>query len=322
MKYKPLGQTGVSVSVVGFGASALGEVFGSVTDEESEEAVGAALDAGINLFDVSPYYGITLAESRLGKALGSRREDIILATKCGRYGTNIFDFSAKTVIREFEASLARLQTDYVDILQVHDVEFGDPKQIIDETIPALQSLKEAGKVRFVGITGYPPELLAHIASRAPIDVLLNYCHYNLLIDSMDEELTPFMKTSGLGLFNASPLHMGLLSGREVPAWHPAPLRVLQAAHRVVEECRRQGVAPASLAIQFCVAHPVVASTFVGMSNKAQVISNVNAAMTDLDEEFIRYLAGVVGEDFNVVWPSPDGAATQASEISRKMDGNA
>ena len=146
-----LGRTSLRVSVVSFGASPLGNVFRLTDPAEGVAAVHFAIDRGINFFDVSPYYGMTVAESRLGEALEGYRDRVVLATKCGRYGDDEFDFSAPTVITRFEDSLRRLRTDHVDLLQAHDVEFGDVNQIVNETIPALRKLQQQGKARYVGI---------------------------------------------------------------------------------------------------------------------------------------------------------------------------
>src|ERR1700744_5236909 len=112
MEYRKLGKTDLNLSLVGFGGAALGGVFGNLDLEEGTRAVHLAVDRGINFFDTSPYYGITLAETRLGAALVGRRKRIILATKCGRYGMDEFDFSAKRVVASIDESLRRLQTDY------------------------------------------------------------------------------------------------------------------------------------------------------------------------------------------------------------------
>src|SRR5271154_4591996 len=187
-----LGQTRLTVSRLGFGASPLGNVYGPVEETESTKAVHLAIDSGINFFDASPYYGHRLAEERLGRALTGKRHEVVLATKVGRYGLNEFDFSAKRVVASFEESLKLLNTDYVDLLQVHDVEFGDLHQITGETLPAIRKLQQEGKVGYVGITGYPPKFLVRIAKTFPVDTILNYCHYNLLTNTMDEVLTPFV----------------------------------------------------------------------------------------------------------------------------------
>src|SRR3954452_9784495 len=137
MRYRNLGSTGVSLSVLGFGASPFGDVFYVTAPKEAEYAVHLAIDQGVNFFDVAPYYGHTLAEERLGKALTSKRGRVFLATKCGRYGADAFDFSARRIEASIDESLPRLRTDHVDLLQAHDVEFGDIRQIIEETVPAL-----------------------------------------------------------------------------------------------------------------------------------------------------------------------------------------
>src|SRR5436305_4610230 len=210
MRYKVLGSTGVSLSVLGFGASPLGDVFRRTDPKEGEAAVQLAIEGGINLFDVSPYYGRTMAEVRLGQALAEKRDGVFLSTKCGRYGMEEFDFSARRIEASIDESLLRLRTDHVDLLQVHDVEFGDIRQIIDETLPALRRIQHAGKARWIGITGYPLRILSSIAQESPVDIILSYCRYNLMVNDMDILLTPFARERGIGLINAWPLHMGLL----------------------------------------------------------------------------------------------------------------
>jgi len=301
--YHPLGSTQLEVSAVGFGAATLGDVYGEMSPEKARDTVYHAIDCGINLFDVSPYYGITLAEERLGNALAGRRHEIVLATKCGRYGVDHFDFSAQTVTREFEASLRRLKTDSVDLLQVHDVEFGTFDQIVNETVPALRRLQEQGKARFIGVTGYWPAMLARILEATPVDTVLNYCHSNLLMDDMDAELTPVATRLAVGLINASPLHMGLLSGGTVPPWHPAPAAIKQAAARAVELCRAHGLKPAAVALGYCLARPFVASTLVGCRGIAEVDDALYALKNPPPTELLQELRAILAPVHNVAWPS-------------------
>ena len=289
--------------MIGFGASALGNVFGPVSIRDGARAAHYALDCGINLFDVSPYYGQTLAEERLGTALVGRRADVILATKCGRYGADQFDFSAAAVTSGLEASLRRLQTDHVDLLQVHDVEFGSLEQIVNETIPALRRLQEQGKTRFIGITGYWPGLLAHIARQVPVDTVLNYCHANLLMDDMDRLLTVPMLELGVGVLNASPLHMGLLAGGPVPEWHPAPPSVREAAAAVAAICVTHRIAPATLAIHDCLRLQGVSSTFVGLSSEAQVNDALAALTFAPARDALDAIQEIVEPIYNTTWPS-------------------
>jgi L-galactose dehydrogenase len=303
MRYRKLGRTDLEVSVLGFGASPLGDVF-SVTDPvESNLAVHYAIERGINFFDVSPYYGVTLAEQRLGAALAGVRHKVILATKCGRYGTDDFDFSARKVVAGVCDSLVRLKTDYIDLLQVHDVEFGDVDQIVQETLPALRALQQQGKARYIGITGYSLQTLVSIAKAAPVDSILSYCRYNLMVRDMDTILTPLVNQQSIGLINASPLHMGILSPCPVPAWHPAPAAVRAAGRRANEICKAHGLPLTEVALRFCLAHPTVATTLVGMSTVNQVEENLRALEPGEDTGVIDEIVGAVGPNFNYVWPS-------------------
>jgi L-galactose dehydrogenase len=262
-----------------------------------------AIDCGINFFDVSPYYGETLAEQRLGDALAGRRNDVVLATKCGRYGSNHFDFSAATVTREFEASLRRLKTDSVDLLQVHDVEFGPVEQILHETLPAMRRLQEQGKVRFLGITGYWPHLLARILEEVTVDTVLNYCHSNLLADDMDVHLTPVAERLDVGLVNASPLHMGLLSGGPIAEWHPAPCRVKDAAATIVELCRANEVQPAVVALSHCLTHPFVATTLVGFRSVSEVNDALFALEYETPPKLLHEIFQISAPVHNISWSS-------------------
>ena len=303
MQYRTLGRTPLSVSILGFGASPLGDVFGATNPSEGKRAVHLAIDEGINFFDVSPYYGLTLAEERLGQALEGRRSEVILATKCGRYGEDSFDFSAPRVASSLEESLQRLRTDYVDLLQVHDVEFGNMEQIIQETIPAMRRLQAQGKARYIGITGYPLKPLMRIAEAVPIDSILSYCRYNLLIDDMDSVLMPVAEKHGIGVINASGLHMGILTERGAPDWHPASEEVREAGRRAAEFCRAHGVDLSELALRYCFEYPRVASTLVGMSKSENVRRNLHALATPGDPEILRQVRAILAPVFNTVWPS-------------------
>jgi L-galactose dehydrogenase len=303
MDLRKLGKTDLNLSLIGFGGSALGGAFGDIDPGEGMRAVHLAVDSGINFFDVSPYYGITLAETRLGAALAGRRDRIILATKCGRYGMAEFDFSAKRVIASMDESLRRLQTDYIDLFQVHDLEFGDAQQIIDETLPALRQLQQQGKARYIGITGYPPKLLRRIAEAAPVDSILTYCHYNLMNTDMDEVLTAFAQERGIGLINAAALHMGILTEHGPQEWHPAPQAVRDAGRKAAEFCRSHGVDISEVALRFSLDHPYVSSTLVGMANTRQVEASLKLLHTSTDPDLLRQVEAILAPVFNYVWPS-------------------
>jgi L-galactose dehydrogenase len=303
MTRRKLGKTDLEVSILGFGASPLGNVFGEADPREAIRAVHLAIDEGINFFDVSPYYGLTLAETRLGEALAGRRQSICLSTKCGRYGARDFDFSAPKIRQGLEESLTRLRTDYVDLLLAHDVEFGSAEQIIEETIPAMRRLQEEGKVRYVGISGYPPGFLVRIANAMPVDAILNYCRYNLLVDDMDRQLTPFAKQRGIGLLNASPLHMGILTEQGGPEWHPAPPEVRRTVRRVRELCRFHGVNLSDIALRFCFDHADAATTLVGMATTQEVSRNLRAMEGGPPPETLQDIEAILAPVHNIVWIS-------------------
>jgi L-galactose dehydrogenase len=303
MQYRTLARSDLRVSVIGFGASPLGNEFQVIDEREGERAVHHAIDHGINFFDVSPYYGRTLAEQRLGAALSGRREQVVLATKCGRYDTNHFDFSAARVAASLEESLRRLRTDYVDILHAHDIEFADREQIVNETLPAMRRLKEQGKARLIGVTGFPLKLLADVAIRGGADVVMSYCRYNLLVRDLDVHLAPVLERTEIGLLNASPLHMGILTERGAPAWHPAPGNVREAGKRAIAVARANGLDPAAAALRFCLGHPYISSTFIGMSSVNEVDANLKALDLQLPPDFLAEVERVAGDALNRTWPS-------------------
>ena len=303
MTRRKLGKTDLDVSILGFGASPLGNVFGEADPSEGIRAVHLAIDEGVNFFDVSPYYGLTLAETRLGEALEGRRQSICLSTKCGRYGSQDFDFSPQRIRRGLEESLTRLRTDYVDLLFAHDVEFGTAEQIIQDTIPAMRSLQEEGKARYIGISGYPPGFLVRIAQAVPVDAILNYCHYNLLVNDMDRQLAPFAEERGIGLINASPLHMGILTEQGGPEWHPAPPEVRSAVRKARELCQAHGASLTDIALRFCLDYPNAATTLVGMSTTQEVSRNLGALDGPPPPEMMREIEAVLAPVHNTVWIS-------------------
>jgi L-galactose dehydrogenase len=301
MIYRTLGKTGLKVSVIGFGASPLGGEFGSVDSAECRRAVDRAIECGINYFDVAPYYGRTLAESRLGEFLEGRRDKVVLTSKACRYDIADFDFSQKRVVQSIEESLKRLRTDYVDLYQIHDVEYGRIDQVIGETIPAMFKLRKQGKIRFVGITGYPLTVLRKVAEAADIDTVLTYCRYNLMDTTMDDILTPVARKKDIGLINASPLHMRVLTDKGAPNWHPAPRDVFEVAREVTLLCREHDTTISNLAMQFALAHKDVAITLVGMSKVRHVDANVAIVGTEPNAALLAEVLETIEPVANICW---------------------
>jgi L-galactose dehydrogenase len=265
--------------------------------------VHTALDLGVNIIDVSPYYGQTAAETVLGRALaGIDRSSYVLATKAGRYGDDAFDFSAARVVASVEESLTRLGTDHLDLIQCHDIEFGDLDQIVAETLPALFALRDTGKVRFVGITGYPLAALLRVASAVPVDTVMSYCRYTLL-DRALLEAAPAFAERGTAVMNASPLAMGLLSDRGAPPWHPAPPPVRAASQEAAKLCSERGIDIAQVAVRFAAAPPQFATTFVGSASPVNMARNVRWALEPIDPELIEEIERVLAPVLGHAWPT-------------------
>jgi L-galactose dehydrogenase len=270
----PLGRTGLTVSELAFGTSPLGHATEPAALKQAAAAVHTALELGITFFDVSPYYGATRAERVLGTALrGVDRSSYVLATKIGRYGRNDFDFSAERAERSVHESLDRLRTDHLDLVQCHDVEYGDLNRIADETVPALRALQATGLVGAVGVTGYPLPALAYVAERVPVDTVLSYSQYTL----QDRRLAAWrdrFADLGVAVINAAPLAMGALTQAGPPPWHPAPAEVLRRCAEAAALCRTRGADIERIALQFSVTTGGFATTVVGAADPTEVRRNI------------------------------------------------
>ena len=296
-----MGKTDMQVSVIGFGASPLGDVFDVTDEQEGMRAVHSAIDQGINFFDVAPFYGDTLAEKRLGNALITKRKTIFLATKCCRYGNGVFDFSYQQVLSSLDESLKRLQTDYVDLLQVHDIEFGNREQVLNEAIPAVLRAKEQGKARYVGFSGLPVRYLAQIARQVSVDTVLSWGHYTLLNDEINDELVPLSQEKGFGLMNAAPLMQRILSDAPVPSWQSSPQAVKDLQPRLNQLCRDHGVALSDVALRFALDHSAIATTIIGMSEQRHVEQNVRVLDFKIPDGLLDQIAVMVAPVKNWMW---------------------
>ena len=307
MIYRDLGHTGLKVSAIGFGASSLGGVFHDFEEAKGIEAVFAAIDAGINLIDVSPYYGYYKAETVLGKALKDiPRDKFILSTKVGRYGEdghNTWDYSAERVTRSVYESMERLHVDYIDLINVHDIEFADLRQVAEETLPALVRLREEGVVKHVGITDLQLENLQWVVEHVPagtVESVLNFCHYCLNDDKLVDFLD-FFEARGIGVINASPFSMGLLTRRGVPDWHPAPLPLVEACRRAAAHCTAVGTPIEKLAMQYSLQNPRIASTLFSTTNPDNLRKNVSYMDEPIDLGLVDEVREIIGPQFRVSW---------------------
>ena len=311
MQYNEIGKTGMKVSNLSFGASSLGGVFRNINEEQALQAVYAAVDHGMNFIDVSPYYGHYKAETVLGKALLQvPREKYYLSTKVGRYGkdgVNTWDYSAKRVKESVYESMERLHIDYIDLINVHDIEFADRfyslDMIVNETLPALCELRDEGVVKHVGITDLQLENIEWVVNRVPegtVESVLNFCHYCLNDDKLADYLD-LLESKGIGVINASPLSMGLLSKRGVPEWHPAPKPLVEACQREVANCESKGYPIEKLAIQFSVSNPRIATTLFSSANPDNVIKNIEYAEAPIDWDLVKEVQEIIGDQKRVSW---------------------
>ncbi len=288
METRTLGRTGLRVPSLAFGASSLGQEFRSVTLDEAMRSVRVALDCGINFIDTSPFYGRGMSEVLLGVALrGVPRESYTLCTKLGRYDLGHFDFSAKRVRESVDVSLHRMGTDHLDILLCHDIEFVPMQQIVDETLPEMRKLVEAGKVRYLGVSGYPMKLFKFVLGQTDLDCVLSYNQYTLQNTRFADELLPMLEERGVGAMNAGPFSARLLTNAPLPAWLKEPEAVKDAARKAAALCHARGVDIAKLALQFSLSNSRIATTVAGSANPDNIRNWARWAAEPMDEELLR-----------------------------------
>jgi L-galactose dehydrogenase len=305
MELRELGRTGLKVSPLGFGGAPLGGMYGGLEESEAIASLHHAIDAGINLVDTSPYYGPLHSEVLLGKALqGGWRKRVLLATKVGRIDRAVFDFSAGFVVRSMEDSLQRLQTDYVDIFQAHDIEFADDlDRVFTESAEALYRLKKQGKCRFIGMTGLPVAVLRRAIETCDLDVVISYCHCTLLDTTLLTDLLDVAERRGVGIINASPLAMGLLTEAGPPEWHPADPEIKLAARKAATLCTERGADLSTLALVQVLREERLATTLVGMKRRSEVDRNLQAMNEKLDEALLADVLKILAPVKDRTWPS-------------------
>ena len=313
MQYKKLGNTDLELSQLGYGASPLGNVFGEVDQSVGIRTVHSALDWGINYIDCSPYYGLTKAETVLGKALkGIARDRYILSSKAGRYGPQQadFDMSPKRIRASLEESLQRLGVDELDIFLLHDIEFVDLEYVLAESLPCLEALKKEGRIRYFGVTGYPLLSLQKIVENYQLDCVLSYCRY-ALHDTSLLSITELLQQQGVGIINASPTAMGLLTARGAPDWHPAAPELIDCCRRAHQLCNERGVNITQVAMQFAVGHCAISSTLVGTANVQNLRNNLDWIEQPIDRALVAEIREIFDACSNSIWPS---GRTENSDI--------
>ncbi len=293
MKTRKLGKTDLNLPILSFGASSLGQEFRSVKLDEALNSVHVALENGLNFIDTSPFYGRGMSEVMLGIALRDiPRSSYTLCSKLGRYDLSHFDFSAKRVAESIDVSLHRLGTDHLDIILCHDIEFVSMQQIVDETIPALQKIKAAGKVRYFGISGYPMKIFKFIGDQIGIDCVLSYNQYTLQNTRFADEAVPYLKQKGIGIMNAGPFSARLLTNATLPAWLKEPENVKDAARKAAALCAAKGSDIAKLALQFSIANPDMTTTVAGSANPVNIRNWAKWAAEPIDQQLLAEVLAI------------------------------
>lgn len=301
MEKRALAGTDLEVSVLSFGASSIGAEFRPIDVAEALRCVNVALDRGMNYIDTAAYYGRGMSEVMLGRVLPEiPRDSYILSTKLGRYAPQHFDFSARRVLESIDISLERMQLEHLDIVFCHDIEFVELDQIVNETIPALQKEVEKGKVRYIGVSGYPMKIFTEMLSRTDLDVILTYNHYTLQNDMALSLVTP-CKEKNVGLINAAPFSARLLTNLNLPVWHKATPEVREVAAKAAAHCREQGSDIAKLALQYSVANQDFASCVTGSANPERVAMWCDWIQEPIDQQLVQEVKAILDPIHNWVY---------------------
>jgi D-threo-aldose 1-dehydrogenase len=317
---RPLGRGGLSVSVIGFGAAPIGDLYTKLDEATAFATVRAAIKAGVTLIDTSPHYGNGLAEHRCGTALrGVARDSYVLSTKVGRRmeprqpgGTAvgvgaaapgfagglphkaIIDYSYDGTMRSFEQSLLRLGLDRIDILLIHDVDVWTHgqqaiearfKESMEGAYRALSELREQGVIQAIGVGVNEARMCERFAEAGDFDVMLLAGRYSLLEQPALDSFLPLAQRKGIslmlgGVFNSGILAMGAVAGARYN-YRPAPPDILAKVARLEEVCAAHGVRLADAALRFPLGHPAVASVVLGAVTPREVERNVASLISPI-----------------------------------------
>jgi aryl-alcohol dehydrogenase-like predicted oxidoreductase len=331
MEMRTLGRTGVKVSPLCLGAMMFGE-WGNTDHDESVRIIHAALDAGINFIDTADVYSRGESEEIVGKALKGKRDNVVLATKVhGTMGDdpNEFGNSRRWIIREVENSLRRLQTEWIDLYQIHRPEADTD---IDETLGALSDLVHQGKVRYIGSSTFPASQIVEAQwiaqKRGRERFVCEQPPYSMLIRTIENDVLPACRRYGMGVIPWSPLAGGWLSGRwrkgqdtpgsrraeRLPQRYdmslPANQRKLEATEQLAQLAEEAGISLIHMAIAFVIRHPAVTSAIIGPRTMEHLESQLGAADVELSEQVLDQIDAIVppGSLVNPAdtgWDNPD-----------------
>ncbi|HYG56594.1 MAG TPA: aldo/keto reductase [Symbiobacteriaceae bacterium] len=298
MQYRRLGRTGLKVSEIGLGTMMFGE---KTAETDAVRIIHAGLDAGVNLIDVADVYAGGESERITGEALKGRRHEAVLATKLGRRTPLGEGLSRRHVFHAVEASLTRLQTDYLDLYQVHR---WDPETPLQETLETLNDLVRQGKVRYIGCSNFAAWQLCKALWVSDVGHWGRFDsvqpRYNLTHREPEAELFPLCLSEGVGVLAYSPLAGGILTGKYLeavpegsrgwqnPGWQEIRLtpEARAAAARITAAAGRLGRPAGQVAIRWCLANPAVTTALVGPRTEEQWVEALGAAEWGLDAQEI------------------------------------
>ena len=258
-----------NISKLSLGCASFGNhnAYGCVTQDIANSLVYTSFySCNINYFDTSPYYGNS--ETVLGKSLSFiPREYYFIGTKVGRYMNDKTDFSLETIKNSIETSLKNLNTSYIDIVQCHDVEFGNIEQIINEALPYLQTLKDKKIIRYIGITGLSLPVLDYIVTRSSIkiDTILTYCNYSLHCNLLNNYIDKWI-SQNIKIIQGGCTSMGLLTDKGPPDWHPANNELKDKCKEISTICSTDNENITKVAFQYIYNNTKILSVLIGPTN--------------------------------------------------------
>lgn len=268
-----LGRTGLIVSRLGLGGAGLGGVYGALaSDDDAQRTVEAAVALGITFIDTAPLYGMGLSEERIGRALARcrGRHRVVLATKIGYLPPGI-GYDRATTVAAVEASLTRLRTDYVDLIQVHEADRVSLPQLLGETLEGLRLLQASGKIRYFGITGEEVTLLSELADSGLFDTIQTFRHYMLTDQTAACRLIPTALQHSMGVINGAPLGSGLLADntpQPMPTSHKSDLALRVGILRHV--AKHHGMSLPEMAIRYSLSHTGISTTIPGARSVEEI----------------------------------------------------
>ncbi|MDR2156866.1 MAG: aldo/keto reductase, partial [Clostridiales Family XIII bacterium] len=302
MRLNEIGKSGIKVTPITLGTWAMGgDFWGEIDDQACVDALRAGLDRGINIIDTAPVYGSGHAEELVGRAIkGYRREEIVIATKFGVGGANWNDASRKAAFQETEDSLRRLGTDYIDLYQVH---WPDPNTPVEETMEALNDLKNAGKIRAIGVSNFDVALMEKSRETARIDSVQP--QYSLLVRDIEADLLPYCIEQGIGVLSYGSLGAGMLTGKyrtPPPAteierrsmfypFYKEPLfgKALALVEKLEALSKEIDKPVAQIALNWVIAQPGMTTALVGSKNTKQAIQNADTLTWELSGEALAFI---------------------------------